>query len=304
MSVLVFGSLNLDLVAYAKQLPTLGQTVTGEKLLRFPGGKGLNQAIAAQRSGAQVIMVGALGRDSEGDFLGKVLVEEKIDPSFISSVEEQTGIAVIEVSSEAQNRILTIPGANATVNFDDRYLSNPDHSKVCLAQLETPISEVSKFIIKAKSTGRITILNPAPIQDLASDLINACDYLIVNESEASYLTGKSVEKLDLNLARDIGKKLISKGAKTVVITLAENGSLYLDKADEIYTPAFKISAIDTTAAGDAFCGAFATAISNQKPISYCLKFASAAGALAATKAGAVPSLPYSKEILSLIASVQ
>lgn len=304
MSVLVFGSLNLDLVAYAKQLPTLGQTVTGEKLLRFPGGKGLNQAIAAKRSGSQVLMVGALGNDSEGDFLSQVLMAEEIDLRFISRVEVQTGIAVIEVSADAQNRILIIPGANATVKFDESYFSNPELSKVCLAQLETPIIEVRKFMIKAKNIGSITILNPAPIQDLDSELIAACDFLVVNESEASYLTGNSVEKLNLNEARDIGKKLILRGANAVVITLAENGSLYIDKKDEIYTPAFKVNAVDTTAAGDAFCGAFATALSDGKPISYCLKFASAAGALTATKAGAVPSLPNADEILSMIASVQ
>lgn len=304
MTVLVFGSLNLDLVAYADKLPALGQTVTGEKLLRFPGGKGLNQAIAAKRSGSQVLMVGALGSDSEGDFLSQVLVEEKVDPRFISREEVQTGIAVIEVSSDAQNRILIIPGANATVKFNESYLSNSALSKVCLAQLETPIVEVSKFMIKAKNAGSMTILNPAPIQDLSSDLLSACDYLVVNESEASYLIGKSVEKLNLNEARDIGKKLISKGANAVVITLAEHGSLYLDKQDEIYTPAFKINAVDTTAAGDAFCGAFATALSKGKSIAYCLKFASAAGALAATRAGAVPSLPNSDEILSMLASVQ
>ena len=304
MTVLVFGSLNLDLVAYAKILPTLGQTLTGEKLLRFPGGKGLNQAIAAKRSGSQVLMVGALGSDSEGDFLSKVLVEEKIDPRFISRVEVQTGIAVIEVAADAQNRILIIPGANATVKFDESYLSNPGLSKVCLAQLETPIIEVSNFIIKAKNAGSITILNPAPIQELGSELITLCDYLVVNESEASYLTGNSVEKLSLDEARDIGKNLVSKGANAVVITLAENGSLYLDKSNEIYTPAFKVNAVDTTAAGDAFCGAFATALAEGKPISYCLKFASAAGALAATKAGAVPSLPNAAEILSMLASVQ
>ena len=249
-------------------------------------------------------MVGALGRDSEGEFLNQLLDEEKIDSRFISTVEAQTGIAVIEVSSDAQNRILIIPGANATVKFNESYLLNSALSKVCLAQLETPIVEVSKFIIKAKNTGSITILNPAPIQDLSSELISACDYLVVNESEASYLTGKTVEKLSLNEARDIGKKLISKGVNAVVITLAENGSLYLNKQDEIYTPAFKINAVDTTAAGDAFCGAFATALAEGKAISYCLKFASAAGALAATRAGAVPSLPNSDEILSMLVSVQ
>lgn len=304
MTVLVFGSLNLDLVAYAKTLPTLGQTLTGEKLLRFPGGKGLNQAIAAKRSGSDVLMVGALGKDIEGEFLSKVLNEENIDSRFITRVESQTGIAVIEVSADAQNRILIVPGANASVKFEEKFLSSPQLSRVCLAQLETPINEVGKFIIKAKLAGSITILNPAPIQDLNSELLGACDYLIVNESEASYLTGKSVEKLGLEAASKIGKQLISKGANKVVVTLAENGSLYIEHDNEIYTPAFKINAVDTTAAGDAFCGAFATAISDGKPISYCLKFASAAGALTATKAGAVPSLPNSNEILSMLASVQ
>lgn len=304
MSVLVFGSLNLDLVAYAKQLPTLGQTVTGEKLLRFPGGKGLNQAIAAKRSGSQVLMVGAIGSDSEGNFLSEVLSKEKVDPRFISRVEVQTGIAVIEVSADAQNRILIIPGANSTVKFDERFLSNSGLSTVCLAQLETPIIEVSKFMIEAKKVGSITILNPAPIQTLGSELMAACDYLVVNESEASYLTGNTIERLNLNEARDIGKKIILKGANAVVVTLGENGSLYIDKENEIYTPAFKINAVDTTAAGDAFCGAFATALAEGKTISYSLKFASAAGALAATKAGAVPSLPYSDEILSLLASAE
>ena len=115
MTVLVFGSLNLDLVAYANQLPALGQTVTGDKLLRFPGGKGLNQAIAAKRSGAEVLMVGCLGKDSEGDYLNQVLLDEEIDSRFITRVEKQTGIAVIEVSADAQNRILIIPGANSMV---------------------------------------------------------------------------------------------------------------------------------------------------------------------------------------------
>ncbi|MEY4205394.1 MAG: hypothetical protein RLZZ154_200 [Actinomycetota bacterium] len=110
MTVLVFGSLNLDLVAYADNLPTLGQTVTGEKLLRFPGGKGLNQAIAASRSGSKVLMVGCLGQDSEGDFLNQVLLDEKIDSRFISRQIVQTGIAVIEVSKDGENRILIIPG--------------------------------------------------------------------------------------------------------------------------------------------------------------------------------------------------
>lgn len=304
MTVLVFGSLNLDLVAYADNLPTLGQTVTGEKLLRFPGGKGLNQAIAASRSGSKVLMVGCLGQDSEGDFLNQVLLDEKIDSRFISRQIVQTGIAVIEVSKDGENRILIIPGANALVKFKQEQLEIATKPKVVLSQLETPITEVEKFIINAHKAGVITILNPAPIQKLSKELISACDYLIVNETEASFLIGKQVEKLIKDEALVVAKQLCSMGAKKVIITLGEQGSLYLDSQNNIYTPAFKISAIDTTAAGDAFCGAFATAIANGSPIEYALKFATAGGAIAATRAGAVPSLPTNSEILSMLASVQ
>jgi len=304
MNVTVFGSLNLDLVAYADNLPTLGQTVTGEKLVRFPGGKGLNQAIAASRSGSKVLMVGCLGQDSEGDFLNQILLDEKIDSRYISRKQVQTGIAVIEVSKDGENRILIIPGANAQVKYELQYLNDSVKPKVALAQLETPIAEVEKFIISANRAGVTTILNPAPIQKLSNELISACDYLIVNETEASFLIDKQVEKLNKDEAQAVGKQLIKMGAKQVVITLGEQGSLYLDSQSNIYTPAFKISAIDTTAAGDAFCGAFATAIANGSPIEYALKFATAAGAIAATRAGAVPSLPTNSEILSMLASVQ
>jgi ribokinase len=304
MSVLVFGSLNLDLVAYADLLPTLGQTVTGEKLMRFPGGKGLNQAIAAKRAGAQVLMVGAIGSDSEGDFLSQVLKSEGINSDFINQVTTQTGVAVIEVAKDAQNRILIIPGANALVRFKAEYLINAGTPKVCLAQLETPIAEVEKFIVSAKAAGAITILNPAPIQSLSPAIAASCDYLVVNETESSYLVGTPSERLSKEEAIAIGKQLLGKGFNQIIITLAENGSIFIDHNRQIYTPAFKVSALDTTAAGDAFCGAFATALSEDNSIDYALKFASAAGALAATKAGAVPSLPNSQEILSLIASVQ
>jgi ribokinase len=304
MSVTVFGSLNLDLVAYADNLPTLGQTVTGEKLVRFPGGKGLNQAIAASRSGSKVLMVGCLGQDSEGDFLNQILLDEKIDSRYISRKQVQTGIAVIEVSKDGENRILIIPGANAQVKYELEYLNDSVKPKVALAQLETPIAEVEKFIISANRAGVTTILNPAPIQKLSNELIAACNYLIVNETEASFLIDKQVEKLNKDEAQAVGKKLLKMGTEQVVITLGDQGSLYLDTQNVIYTPAFKISAIDTTAAGDAFCGAFATAIANGSPIEYALKFATAAGAIAATRAGAVPSLPTNNEILSMLASVQ
>ena len=303
MSVLVFGSLNLDLVTYADKLPAIGETIVGEKLLKFPGGKGLNQAIAARRAGSEVLMVGSIGNDADGDYLFEILKSENIDPKFITKTSEQTGIAVIEVSKSAENRIIIIAGANSKTRFSNEVLTSSPSVTVSLAQLETPIAEVAKFIHESKAAGKITILNPAPIQKLDQQLLQDTDYLIANETEASFLIGSAVEHLSKDEAVTIARQLQKNGSKKVIITLGEQGSVYLDQEKELFTPAYKVKAVDTTAAGDAFCGAFATAISENKPVEYALKFASAAGGLAATKAGAVPSLPTQQEILSMFTSL-
>jgi ribokinase len=303
MSVLVFGSLNLDLVTYADKLPAIGETIVGEKLLKFPGGKGLNQAIAARRAGSEVLMVGSIGNDADGDYLFDILKSENIDPKFITKTSEQTGIAVIEVSKSAENRIIIIAGANSKTRFSNEVLTSSPSVTVSLAQLETPIAEVAKFIHESKAAGKITILNPAPIQKLDQQLLQDTDYLIANETEASFLIGSAVEHLSKDEALTIARQLQKNGSKKVIITLGEQGSVYLDQEKELFTPAYKVKAVDTTAAGDAFCGAFATAISENKPVEYALKFASAAGGLAATKAGAVPSLPTQQEILSMFTSL-
>ena len=303
MSVLVFGSLNLDLVTYADKLPAIGETIVGEKLLKFPGGKGLNQAIAARRAGSEVLMVGSIGNDADGDYLFDILKSENIDPKFITKTAEQTGIAVIEVSKSAENRIIIIAGANSKTRFSNEVLTSSPSVTVSLAQLETPIAEVAKFIHESKAAGKITILNPAPIQKLDQQLLQDTDYLIANETEASFLIGSAVEHLSKDEAVTIARQLQKNGSKKVIITLGEQGSVYLDQEKELFTPAYKVKAVDTTAAGDAFCGAFATAISENKPVEYALKFASAAGGLAATKAGAVPSLPTQQEILSMFTSL-
>jgi ribokinase len=303
MSVLVFGSLNLDLVTYADKLPAIGETIVGEKLLKFPGGKGLNQAIAARRAGSEVLMVGSIGNDADGDYLFDILKSENIDPKFITKTSEQTGIAVIEVSKSAENRIIIIAGANSKSRFSNEVLTSSPSVTVSLAQLETPIAEVAKFIHESKAAGKITILNPAPIQKLDQQLLQDTDYLIANETEVSFLIGSAVEHLSKDEAVTIARQLQKNGSKKVIITLGEQGSVYLDQEKELFTPAYKVKAVDTTAAGDAFCGAFATAISENKPVEYALKFASAAGGLAATKAGAVPSLPTQQEILSMFTSL-
>ena len=248
-------------------------------------------------------MVGSIGNDADGDYLFNILKSENIDPKFITKTSEQTGIAVIEVSKSAENRIIIIAGANSKTRFSNEVLTSSPSVTVSLAQLETPIAEVAKFIHESKAAGKITILNPAPIQKLDQQLLQDTDYLIANETEASFLIGSAVEHLSQDEAVTIARQLQKNGSKKVIITLGEQGSVYLDQEKELFTPAYKVKAVDTTAAGDAFCGAFATAISENKPVEYALKFASAAGGLAATKAGAVPSLPSQQEILSMITSL-
>jgi ribokinase len=249
-------------------------------------------------------MIGCLGSDSDGDFLFDILKSEKIEAKFITRSSVQTGIAVIEVSQSGENRIVIIPGANDKLIFSNEILSNNPDANVALAQLEVALGEVEKFISKNKAAGKITILNPAPIQILSEQLLKDTDYLIANETEGSFLAGQSAEQLSKDEAIGVAKQLQKNGAGKVIITLGGNGSIYLDQSRQIYTPAFKVSAIDTTAAGDGFCGAFATAISEGIDIQAALKFASAAGAITATRAGAVPSLPSKQEILSMIASVE
>ena len=248
-------------------------------------------------------MVGSIGNDLDGDFLFDILKSENIDHKFVTKTSEQTGIAVIEVSKSAENRIIIIAGANSKTRFSNEVLTSSPSVTVSLAQLETPIIEVARFIHESKAAGKITILNPAPIQKLDQQLLQDTDYLIANETEASFLVGNAVEHLSKDEAVMIARQLQKSGAKKVIITLGDQGSVYLDQEKELFTPAYKIKAVDTTAAGDAFCGAFATAISENKPVEYALKFASAAGGLAATKAGAVPSLPSQQEILSMITSL-
>ena len=225
MSVLVFGSLNLDLVTYADKLPAIGETVVGEKLLKFPGGKGFNQAIAARRAGAEVLMVGSIGNDLDGDFLFDILKSENIDHKFITKTSEQTGIAVIEVSKSAENRIIIIAGANSKTRFSNEVLTSSPSVTVCLAQLETPIAEVARFIHESKAAGKITILNPAPIQKLDQQLLQDTDYLIANETEASFLVSSAVEHLSKEEAVTIARQLQKRGAKKVIITLGDQGSV-------------------------------------------------------------------------------
>jgi ribokinase len=303
MTVFVAGSLNMDLVATTRRLPSTGETIIGESFRSYPGGKGLNQAISASRSGAQTRMIGAVGNDDYGKILLQTLTDSKVDTSEIQLCDSLSGVALIEVDTKAKNRILVVPEANSLFSadlVDCEIFKNSGANSILLGPLENPFHELEKIFLKGKKEGLKTILNPAPAAEISSTFLRSIDILIPNQHEAEMLSGTKV--LDVDTAIAAGRRIVKKGANSVIITLGESGSIYIDGFEEIFQPAFNVDAIDTTAAGDTFCGAFAAALDNNLNIQKAMKFAACAAALSTTKLGAEPSIPNLKEIESFLNS--
>ena len=303
MSVIVAGSLNLDSVVTLDRFPNPGETVPGKEINLYPGGKGLNQAVAVSRSGSRVGMLGSLGNDAAANMLESVLQDEQIDSQFISRIDIASGCAYIEVDQTGNNRIVVVPGANGKFKFDSEVfsdLTNKISAKVLLAQLEVPISELINLFIFAKGCGLFTILNPAPAEDFDFKILEFVDLLVPNQHEAAQLTNMKVENFDHAIVSS--KKLVEQGANAVLTTLGELGSIYFANGNAKKFQSYKVKSVDSTSAGDAFCGALAGQISQGAPIDLAIRFASAAGALATTKPGAVPSLPKQSNIENLIST--
>lgn len=296
ISIQVVGSINMDLVVKVPRFPNSGETITGTTLLTASGGKGANQAIAAAKLGAKVVFVGNVGNDDFGKQQIRALQKEGANTQFISTVSSvNTGTAIITIDQNAHNQIIVIPGANHTISKKQvEKAFKSIKMQALLLQLEIPLDIVTFAATLAKNIGSLVILNPAPAIPIPDKLINLVDYLIPNEHEALLLTGKTT-------IEDAGKNLIKRGAKNVIVTLGKKGAVYFDKKP-IYVPAFKVKAIDPTAAGDAFIASFAVTILQGHSLLDAIKFANAAGALASTKIGAQPSLPTLAEIKQFVAS--
>lgn len=290
LDVVVVGSANLDLVATTPRLPGPGETVLGSHFAQHPGGKGLNQAVAASRSGAAVAMIGALGNDDAGRTLLAVAECERIDVSQVAIVAATpTGRAVITVDARAENSIVVIPGANELAHVD-QLPAAIGPATVVLAQLEVPIATVTAAFALARAAGIRTMLNPAPAPpgSLPDELLELCDLVIPNEHEVELLGG--VERL---LTSGVGAVVVTRGAAGVTVTERSD-----DTPDRVVwsVDAFAVDPIDTTGAGDAFCGALAARLAAGDDLRDGVRYASAAGALATTVHGAVPSIPTTEAI--------
>ena len=301
--VTVVGSINMDLVTRASHMPAPGETVIGGDLLTVPGGKGANQAVAAARLGAQVTMVGRVGCDAFGSTLVAGLSANGVDTSHIGvDPDAASGVALIIVDDSGQNSIVVAPGANMRLTpiYVDEAGECISQSAVLLAQLECPVETVILAAKMARRAGVTVVLNPAPAQPVPDELIENVDVLVPNESETELLTGVRVN--DLSDCAAAASALLARGVGTVILTLSDRGAFLAQEGVSEHFPAFDVTPVDTTAAGDAFVGGFAVALAERRPIREAIQWGNASGALATTKLGAQPSLPSRTAVERLLAA--
>jgi len=301
MKIIVFGSINMDLTAYVPKLPLPGETLLGSSYITVPGGKGNNQAVASARLGAQVQFVGRVGDDIFGKQVLQIVAAENVDVSQVAiDTEKGTGLAVISVDDNAENSIAVISGANWALNGQDvaRAEKCLDGASALLLQLEVPLEASMQIAAIAQKKGVKVIFDPAPAVALPERAYQVVDFITPNETETEILVGiRPTNEQDAAQAASI---LHSRGVKNVIIKMGAKG-VYFDTADQKgFVKPFKVKSIDSVAAGDAFNAGLAVAISEGKSVQEAVRWGAAAGALATTKKGALPAMPYRSELLQLI----
>ncbi len=290
----------MDIVKKVRRYPLPGETIKSLDLTYCPGGKGANQAMAIHLSGCEVYMVGAVGQDPIGKQLLSHFDHLGVNTNNIDVIEGTSGMAFITVNERGENHIVISEGANANLSKENVELvirnSSWGEGDTVLLQNEIPWT-VTKFVIEqASCKGIQVVFNPAPALKIPENAFSLIDTLILNETEAQYITGMKIS--DHAEALKAIQSLINRGVKEVIITLGENGALYLNQdQDEIFQPAFSVKVVDTTAAGDTFIGTFIAARGNSYlSTDHCLRFASAAAALTVTRQGAQSSIPTIAEV--------
>lgn len=301
--IAVLGSLNLDTTYHVTRFPQPGETISANDKSSAPGGKGANQAVAAVRSGAQVAFIGMVGEDNEGKFMREALQEDGIDTKFLQNDPRHgTGSAIITLDANGQNDIMVYAGAN--FGMDESLLKGTDDLfKNCdflIAQFETPQAVTAAAFKQAKAHGVTTILNPAPAKEILPELLAVTDVVIPNESESEVLTGIAVDSEAAML--ETADYFKAHGVNNLLITLGSRGVFYCTPHGHGMVPAFKVKAVDTTAAGDTFIGALASQLATDlSNVADALVYAQRASSLTVQKMGAMPSIPTEAEVRAALA---
>ncbi len=297
--ILVVGSINLDLVVSTNRIPQIGETITGRDFQTFFGGKGANQAVGVARLGYPVSMIGRVGNDEFGRRLRRALSLAGVQAQAVR-VTSQTpsGVALITVESQGRNSIVVIPGANGKLTPQDirRELALVRSAGLILSQLEIPLETVDYLAAAAARFGIPFVLDPAPAQKLPSSLLKRVAWLTPNETEAGILCGASPDAVTTESARKVAKSLLKRGPQNIALKLGSRGVYWASGNGESFVPAFKVQAVDSTAAGDAFNAGLAVSLMKGAEPPEAVRFASAVAALSVTRAGAQPSMPTSREV--------
>lgn len=294
--MVVFGSCNMDLVAYVPVAPKQGETVTGREFRTVPGGKGANQAIAAAKAGADTRMIGATGGDEFGSEIRRVLQESTVDTRGLRTVSGRSGTAHIVVDDSGDNSIVVVPAANGTVDAlaegDEEIIAGSDS---LLLQLEIPQPGVAEAAAAGKRNGVRVVLTPAPAVPLPGELLRDVDLLVPNEHEAAVLTGHDDPERALTALLEL--------VPEVVITLGARGCVYGSRGGARHeVPAFEVQAVDTTAAGDTFVGVLSAALGEGEEVPAALRRAAAGSALSVQRNGATSAMPTRDEIVRFMAN--
>lgn len=292
--VAVLGSLNMDLVVTVARSPQAGQTVTGDRFFRVPGGKGANQAAAAGLAGAPVTMLGTVGHDAYAAEILDLLTSTGVRSDQVDHSDVPTGTAHIVVEASGSNSIVVIPGANgAATHLTERQRRVIEDSRFLVLQLELPLDLVTQAAIHARRHGVHVVLTPAPVQPLPDELLHCTDLMILNEGEALELAGAS--SLDTAIEALAGK------VRALVVTRGEHGCSYRGPEGAMELDAFDVQAVDTTAAGDTFVGALTAQLAQEIDLAAALRWASAAAAIAVQRWGATTSMPSATEVEAFLA---
>ena len=295
--VLVAGSINMDVVASAPQHPKVGETVLGRDIFFFPGGKGANQAVAASRLGAQVSLIGRIGRDDFGAQMKAFLAGQGVDLTYVQDTDgKATGCALIVVANR-DNAIVVVPGANAELSAQDIEAGSVSRDDVLLSQLEIPTATVAAFFARGRARGARTILNPAPAIDVERSLFALADLVILNETELAAFTARQVEATAAaGEIVEVANTLRSRADQVVCVTLGARGVVATIGGETHVIAGRKVEAVDTTGAGDCFAGAIAAELARGASVPDALQFANIAASICVQRMGAGPSMPNLDEV--------